>query len=103
MSKRDVVSPEGCSTNTLNNSESIWPPPFSIGVYQNEEPAPERQRDKENSLSQFKSSLFKGVGQLLPGEFAGLLMSRPGSSQLGTHVAQRCLIGFLEMDRVVSL
>ena len=28
-------------------------------------------------LSQFISSLFDGVGQLLPGDFAGLLMSRP--------------------------
>ena len=62
---------------TLNSSESIWPPPFSTGVYQNEEPALEGQRDKEMILSQFISSLFDGVGQLLPGDFAGLLMSRP--------------------------
>ena len=31
----------------LNNSESIWPTPFSTGVYQNEEPSPEGQRDKK--------------------------------------------------------
>ena len=45
-------------------------------------------------------SLFEGVGQLLPGDFAGLLMSRPGSSQLGTLVAKRCRRGFLEVYRV---
>ena len=72
---------------TQNISKSIWPPLFNTGVYQNEEPAPEGQRDKEISLSQFISSLFDGVGQLLPGDFAGLLMCRPGSSQLGTKGA----------------
>ena len=51
-------------------------------------------------LSQFISSLFEGVGQLLPGNFAGLLMSRPCSSQLGTLVAKRCSRGFLEVYRV---
>ena len=65
--------------STLNNSESIWPPPFSIGVYQNEEPAPEGQRDKEISLSQFISSLFDGVWQLLPGDFEGVLLAAPRS------------------------
>ena len=88
---------------TLNSSESIWPPPFSTGVYQNEEPAPEGQRDKEISLSQFISSLFDGVGQLLPGDLAGLLMRRPGSSQLGTPVAKRCRRGFPEVYRVYSV
>ena len=47
---------------SLNSFKSIWPPPFSTGVYQNEEPAPEGQRDKEISLSHFISSLFIGVG-----------------------------------------
>ena len=64
-------------TDTLNSSESIWPPPFSTGVYRNEEPSPEGQRDKEIPPSQFISSLFEGVGQLLPGNLAGLLMCRP--------------------------
>ena len=36
---------------TLYTSESIWPPPFSTGVYKNEEPSPEGQRDKEIPLS----------------------------------------------------
>jgi hypothetical protein len=49
---------------TLNSSESIWPPPFSIGVNRNEEPSPEGQRDKEIPLSQFISSLFDGVEPL---------------------------------------
>ena len=40
------------------------------------------------------------MGQLLPGDFEGLLMSRPGSLQLGTHVAKRCRIDFLEVDKV---
>ena len=62
---------------TLHISKIIWPPPFSTGVCRNEEPSPEGQRDKEISLSQFISSLFEGVWQLLPGDFAGLLMSRP--------------------------
>ena len=26
---------------TLNSSESLWPPPFSTGVYRNGEPPPE--------------------------------------------------------------
>ena len=39
------------------------------------------------------------MGRLLPGDFEGLLMSKPGSSQLGTHVAKRC-IDFIEVDRV---
>ena len=47
----------------LNSSESIWPPPFSTGVYRNEEPSPEGQRDKEIPLSQVISSLFEWVGQ----------------------------------------
>ena len=55
---------------TLNCSESIWPPPFSTGVYRNEEPSPKGQRDKEIPLSQFILSLFEGVGQLLPGRSA---------------------------------
>ena len=85
---------------TLNSSESLWPPPFSTGVYRYEEPPPEGQRYKEISLSQFISSLFEGVGRLLPGYFADLLICRPSSSQLGTHVAKRCRIGFLEVNRV---
>ena len=64
------------SSYTLYSSESIWPPPFSTRVYRNEEPSPEWQRDKEILRSQFISSLFEGVGQLLPGYFAGLLMCR---------------------------
>ena len=67
--KNDII----CTTvleGTLYCSESIWPPPFSTGVFQNEEPALEGQGDKEISLSQFISSLFNGVGQLLPGDFA---------------------------------
>ena len=78
---------------TLNNSESIWPGPFSTGVYENEEPSPEGERDKEISLSQFILSLFDEVGQLLPGDFAGSL-------KLGTPVARRCCRGFLEVYRV---
>jgi len=74
---------------TLSSSVSIWPPPFSTGVYQNEEPAPEGQRDKEISLSQFISSLFNGVGQLLPGDFAGLLMSRPRLLSAGYSCCQK--------------
>ena len=42
------------------------------------------------------------MGQLLPGDFAGLVMCRPGSLPLGTHVAKRCRIGFLEVNRVDS-
>ena len=82
------------SVYTLNSSESIWPPPFSTGVYQNEEPAPEGQRDKEISLSQFISSLFDGVGQLLPGDFAGLLMSRPRLLAAGGSCCQKVLQRF---------
>ena len=63
------------SRSTLNSLESIWPTPFSAGVYQNEESSPAGQRDKEISLSQFISSLFDGVGQLLPGDFASLLLA----------------------------
>ena len=79
---------------TLNSSESIWPPPFSTGVYQNEEPALEGQRDKEIILSQFISSLFDGVGQLLPGDFAGLLMSRPRLLAAGDSCCQKVLQRF---------
>ena len=86
--------------HTLNSSESIWPPPVSTGVFRNEEPSPEVQRDKEISLGQFILSLFEGVGQLLPEDCAGLLMSRPSSSQLGTPVAKRCRRGFQSVYRV---
>ena len=79
---------------TLNSSESIWPPPFRTGVYQNEEPAPEGQRDKEIFLSQFILSLFDGVGQLLPGDFAGLLMSRPRFLAAGDSCCQKVLQSF---------
>ena len=75
--------------STLHISESIWPPPFSTGVCRNEEPSPEGQRDKEISLSQFISSLFEGVGQLLPGDFAGLLMSRPRLLAAGDSCCQK--------------
>ena len=74
---------------TLHISESIWPPPFSTGVCRNEEPSPEGQRDKEISLSQFILSLFEGVGQLLPGDFAGLLMSRPRLLAAGDSCCQK--------------
>ena len=79
---------------TLNSSESIWPPPFSTGVYQIEEPALEGKRDKEISLSQFILSLFDGVGQLLPGNFAGLLMSRPRLLAAGDSCCQKVLQRF---------
>ena len=88
------------TTLTLKSSESIWPTPLSTGVYWNEERAPEGQRDKEINFSLFISSLFDGVGQLLPGDLAGLLMSRP--RQLGTPVAKRGRSGFLEVYRVLS-
>ena len=55
--------------------EYFWPPPFSTGAYRNEEPPPEKQRDKDISLSQFILSLVKGVGQLLPGDFANVLLA----------------------------
>ena len=83
-----------CSKITLNSSESIWPPPFSTGVYRNEEPSPEGQRDKEIPLSQFMSSLFEGVGQLLPGDFAGLLMCRPRLLAAGDSCCQKVLQRF---------
>ena len=83
---------------TLNSSERIWPPPFSTGVSRHEEPPTEEQR--EISLSQFISTLFEGVGRLLPGDIGGLLMCRPGSSQLRSPVAKRCGIGCLEVNRV---
>ena len=60
---------------------------------------PKVQIDKWIYLSQFILSLFEGVGQLLPGDFAGLLMCRPGSLQLVTHFAKRCRTGFLELVR----
>ena len=82
--------------NTLNSSESIWPPPVSTGVYRNEEPSPEGQRDKEISLSQFISSLFEGVGQLLPGDFAGLLMCRPRLLAAGDSCCQKVRQSFSE-------
>ena len=75
--------------HTLHISESIWPPPFSTRVCRNEEPSPEGQRDKEISLSQFISYLFEGVGQLLPGDFAGLLMSRPRLLAAGDSCCQK--------------
>ena len=78
----------------LNSSMSIWLPPFSTGVYQNEEPAPEGQRDKEISLSQFISSLFNGVGQLLPGDFPGLLISRQRLLAAGDSCCQKVLQRF---------
>ena len=61
-----------------------------------EEHSPEGQRDKEISLYQFILSLFDRVERLFPGDFAGLLMCRPGSSQLGTHVAKRGRIVFVK-------
>ena len=76
-------------SHTLHISESIWPPPFSTGVCRNEEPSPGGQRDKEISLSQFISSLFNGVGQLLPGDFAGLLMCRPRLLAAGDSCCQK--------------
>ena len=33
------------------------------------------------------------------GDFVGLLMCRPCSSQMGTHDSKGCCIGFLEVDR----
>ena len=78
----------------LNSSESIWPPPFSTGVYRNEEPLPEGQRDKEIPPSQFILSLFEGVGQLLPGDFAGLLMCRPRLLAAGDSCCQKVLQRF---------
>ena len=82
------------SPDTLNSSESIWPTPFSTGVYQNEEPSLEGKRDKEIFLSQFISSLFDGVGQLLPGDFAGLLMCRPRLLAAGDSCCQKVLQRF---------
>ena len=89
----------GCSWTeviicTLNSSESIWPTPFSIGVYWNEEPSPEGQRDIEISLCPFISSLFYGVGQLLPRDFAGLLMCRPRLLTAGDSCCQKVLQRF---------
>ena len=81
-------------SSTLYTSESIWPPPFSTGVYRNEEPSPEGQRDKEIPLSQFILSLFEGVGQLLPGDFAGLLMCRPRLLAAGDSCCQKVLQSF---------
>ena len=80
--------------DTLDSSESIWPPQFSTGVYQNEEPAPEGQRNKEISLFQFVSSLFDGVGQLLPEDFEGLLISRPRLLAAGDSCCQKVLQRF---------
>ena len=82
------------SFGTLNSSESIRPTPFSTGVHWNEEPSPEGQRDKEIILSQFISSLFDGVGQLLPGDFAGLLMCRPRLLAAGDSWCQKVLQRF---------
>ena len=45
-------------------------------------------------------SLSEGMGQLLLGDFEGVFMCRSDSLQLGTHVAKRCHIGFLEVNRV---
>ena len=71
--KSELVNIAGdAGLGTLNSTKSIWPPLFSTEVYWEEEPAPEGQRDKEIYFSQFISSLFDGVGQLLPGDFAGL-------------------------------
>ena len=84
----------GAILYTLNSSEGIWPPPFSTGVYRNEEPSPEGQRDKEIPLSQFISSLFEGVGQLPPGDFAGLLMCRPRLLAAGDSCCQKVLQRF---------
>ena len=81
-------------TGTLNSSERIWPPPFSTGFYRNEEPSPEGQRDKEIPLSQFISSLFEGVGQLLPGDLEGLLMCRPRLLAAGDSCCQKVLQRF---------
>ena len=82
--------------DTLNSSESIWPPPFSTGVYRNKEPSPEGHRDKDIPLSQFILSLFEGVGQLLPGDFAGLLMCRPRFLAAGESCCQKVLQRFSE-------
>ena len=79
----------------LNSSESIWPTPFSTGVYQNEESSPEEQRDKEMSLSQFILSLSLKILQVCS-------CADQGSSQLGTLVAKRCCRGFLEVNRVIQ-
>ena len=50
---------------------------------------PEGHRDKEIALSQFISSQFEGVGQVLPGDFAGLLMSRPRLLAAGDSCCQK--------------
>ena len=63
----------------------------------------QRGRQTEISLSQFFLSLLEGAKQLLPGDFAGLLMCRPGSSHLGTSDAKRCRRGFLEVYKVLGL
>ena len=41
--KKEKKIKKEAKINTLNSSESIWPPPLSTGVYRNEEPSPEGQ------------------------------------------------------------
>ena len=53
-----------------------------------------RQRDKDISLPYFISSVFDGVGQLLPGDFAGLLISRPRLLAAGDSYCQKVLQRF---------
>ena len=77
--------------------------PFSTGVYQNEEPSPEGQRDKDISLSQFILSMFDNGGGSSSLEILKVCScADPGSSQLGTPVAKRCCRDFLEVYRVNS-
>ena len=54
----------------------------------------QRGRETKKSLSQFISSLFDGVGQLLPGDFAGLLMCRPRLLAAGDSCCQKVLQRF---------
>ena len=77
-----------CSINIFNASETHY------HVLKNKEPAPEGQRDKEIYFSQFILSLFDGVGKLLPGDFAGLLMSRPRLLAAGDSFCQKVLQRF---------
>ena len=71
-----------------------WGWPDTLGNMQGE-----AQRDKEISLSQFISTLFDGVGQLLPGDFEGLL--RPRLLAAGEPFAKRSCRGFLKVYRVL--
>ena len=78
-----------CLHVTLNSSESIWPPPFSTGVFQMRSL---HRRGRETKKFLFLSSsrlCLMGWGSSFLEILQVFSWADPGSSQLGTPVAKR--------------